>query len=71
MEQVLKDRPVLLLDDIFSELDDSHRKHVADLSKLQQTIITTVEWDNYLKKTFGMANVLTVENGQITLKADK
>lgn len=71
VEEVLGNRPVLLLDDIFSELDDSHRKHVADLSNLQQTVITTVEWDAYLKKTFAMANVLTVENGQITLKADK
>jgi len=35
--------PVLLLDDIFSELDVGHRKLVLDLIKTQQTIITTAD----------------------------
>jgi DNA replication and repair protein RecF len=36
-------RPTLLLDDIFSELDHEHRDVVMDLSKKQQTIITTAD----------------------------
>jgi DNA replication and repair protein RecF len=39
------DRPILLLDDIFSELDDEHRELVLDLIRGQQTIITTAEND--------------------------
>jgi DNA replication and repair protein RecF len=35
------DRPVLLLDDIFSELDREHREEVLNLLEKQQTIITT------------------------------
>ncbi len=35
------DRPVLLLDDIFSELDSRHINHVLNVVKDQQTIITT------------------------------
>jgi DNA replication and repair protein RecF len=35
------DKPVLLLDDIFSELDSRHIKHVLNVVKDQQTIITT------------------------------
>jgi len=37
------EKPVLLLDDIFSELDHKHRKIVMDVSKKQQTIITTAD----------------------------
>lgn len=36
-------KPVLLLDDIFSELDHEHRKIVAELAKNQQTIITSAD----------------------------
>jgi DNA replication and repair protein RecF len=39
------DRPILLLDDVFSELDDEHRAQVLKLIKNQQTIITSAEND--------------------------
>lgn len=37
------ERPMLLLDDIFSELDEQHREHVLDLVGKQQTILTSAE----------------------------
>jgi len=43
IEQVTKERPTLLLDDIFSELDHEHRNIVFEVAKAQQTIITTAE----------------------------
>ena len=36
-------RPILLLDDIFSELDEAHRKRVLEVLPRQQTIITSAE----------------------------
>ena len=36
-------RPILLLDDIFSELDEAHRKGVLQVLPRQQTIITSAE----------------------------
>lgn len=36
-----EDRPVLLLDDVFSELDKDHREEVFELLNRQQTIVTT------------------------------
>jgi DNA replication and repair protein RecF len=47
------DRPILLLDDIFSELDDKHRSLVLELIQKQQTIITSAEDDviDILKKS--------------------
>ncbi|EKD99713.1 MAG: DNA replication and repair protein recF [uncultured bacterium] len=38
-----KTRPVLLLDDVFSELDDKHEQALQEIIGLQQTIITTTE----------------------------
>lgn len=64
-ENILGERPVLLLDDIFSELDESHRAHVLDLAKLQQTIIATVEFDDYLKDALKNEQILKVKNGVI------
>lgn len=64
-ESILGERPVLLLDDIFSELDISHRAHVLDLAKLQQTIISTVEIDGYLKEGLKNSQIFTVENGVV------
>lgn len=43
IEKIGGERPVLLLDDIFSELDHSHRKIVMEYARKQQTIITTAD----------------------------
>src|SRR3990167_5202424 len=58
-------RPILLLDDVFSELDGSHRAHVVDIVSKQQTVIATVELENIPKEFLDSARILTVENGQI------
>lgn len=47
-EDLKQARPTLLLDDIFSELDHEHRDIVMELSKKQQTIITTAD-EHFLK----------------------
>ena len=41
VEKKLNDRPILLLDDIFSELDSEHIDLVLEIINRQQTIITT------------------------------
>lgn len=41
IEKSLGERPVFLLDDIFSELDSGHIKHILSMLGRQQTIITT------------------------------
>ena len=45
IEREAGDRPVLLLDDIFSELDEGHRELVVDLTGKQQTILTSADRD--------------------------
>ncbi len=43
LESMLNEKPVLLLDDIFSELDENHRESIIKISKSQQTIITSAD----------------------------
>lgn len=50
MEENLNTKPVLLLDDIFSELDEKHRQEVLKMTDERQTIITTA--DQYLLDEF-------------------
>lgn len=48
IEKKIEERPTLLLDDIFSELDDDHRETVMQIAASQQTIITAVD-DQFAK----------------------
>lgn len=43
LEKRLKVRPILLLDDVFSELDDKHRSEVVKMMGGRQVIITTAK----------------------------
>lgn len=55
IEKSLGKRPLFLLDDIFSELDEGHIELVFEMVNLQQTIITTTHQEfipkSFLKKT--------------------
>ena len=43
IEEKLGVKPILLLDDIFSELDEGHRKEVAGMMEGRQAIVTSAE----------------------------
>jgi DNA replication and repair protein RecF len=62
VEDKTGERPMLLLDDIFSELDIRHRELVLDIITRQQTIITTAEEEvrNMLKRKGSRAMVLSI-----------
>ncbi len=66
MAKILGKRPILLLDDVFSELDANHRTHVVEVVGKQQTIIATVELDNIPKDFLDSSRILRVENGKIS-----
>ena len=51
IEKAIGERPVLLLDDIFSELDEGHIELVLEMVDKQQTIMTTTHKE-FFKKTF-------------------
>lgn len=43
LEEELEERPLLLLDDVFSELDQKRRERVSKIIQNQQTLITTTD----------------------------
>lgn len=55
--------PLLLLDDVFSELDENRKLRLFERVKNLQTIITTTKFD--LPKS--EANIIRIENGKIVL----
>lgn len=67
MAKISDKRPILLLDDVFSELDAAHRAHVVGVVSKQQTIIATVELENIPQTFLDSARILKVEDGKITL----
>jgi DNA replication and repair protein RecF len=58
IEEKTSERPTLLLDDIFSELDHEHRDIVMEIAKKQQTIITTA--DEHFLKGFGRVEKIEI-----------
>ena len=60
------DSPVLLLDDVFSELDSNRRRYLLEsLGRFQQVIISTIEMDYFQPDFLSRANLLQVIQGQI------
>ncbi|MFA6295874.1 MAG: DNA replication/repair protein RecF [Patescibacteria group bacterium] len=68
IEQSLGERPILLLDDVFSELDEKRRNHMFDLVRRQQTFITSADFVGLEVGFVRDAQVLQIKNGEITNK---
>lgn len=57
--------PVLLLDDVFSELDEIHRDYVISIIGNQPTILSAVEEAQIPKKFLKQIKIVKVEKGNI------
>lgn len=64
LKKAKKIKPILLLDDVFSELDKENKKNVLKLISGQQTIITTTDL-GHLKEETVSAKIYKLENGEI------
>jgi len=62
IEQIMGFRPVLLLDDIFSELDESHIQLITEIIDQQQTIITTTHKDFLPKSVIKSLKIIELNN---------
>lgn len=66
MLQERGDGPILLLDDVMSELDSKRRAALTDLlGGSEQAILTTTSWGDYQPHFLARAFCLSVEAGQI------
>ena len=61
-----KESPILLLDDVFSELDDNKKNNLLNyINNDIQTIITTTDLKNIDKKILKNSKLIKIENGQV------
>lgn len=67
VKSLIKDIPVLLLDDVMSELDSSRQNHLLDSLKGIQTIITCTGLDEFIEKKIAAKKIYKVENGTVNL----
>jgi DNA replication and repair protein RecF len=66
MKQSTGEMPVLLLDDVMSELDASRRSHVIDIvNQAGQALLTTTDWNDYSPDFLQRAKLFSVEAGQL------
>ena len=65
MEQATGESPVLLLDDVLSELDTDRQKQLLKTISRIQTIITSTGMENLLGKDFRIDRTFEVRNGAV------
>ncbi len=65
INQTLGEKPLLILDDIFSELDKSHRDHIVSLTGLQQTIISAIEEEVVPEILLKESKIYLVKQGSV------
>ena len=65
VKKIIKDTPVLLLDDVLSELDSSRQNYLLSSIKDIQTVITCTGLDDFVEKQFEVNKVFQVVAGGI------
>ena len=66
VKKITKDIPVLLLDDVLSELDSNRQKHLLDHIGDIQTIITCTGLDEFVNDRIKIDKIYRVTNGTVT-----
>ncbi len=65
VKQEVKDTPILLLDDVLSELDKNRQNYLLDSINDVQTLITCTGLDDFVNKRFSINKILHVEQGHV------
>ncbi len=68
VEEVAKDEPVLLLDDVLSELDSKRQNQLLNSISHIQTLITCTGLDDFVNDRFQMDKIFQVEHGTVICK---
>ena len=69
VKKITKDTPVLLLDDVLSELDSNRQNYLLNSIGDIQTIITCTGLDEFINNRFQINRVYKVTNGNVELKS--
>ena len=65
VKQLSHDDPILLLDDVLSELDSSRQNHLLSAIKHIQTMITCTGLDDFVNNRFQIDKVFKVIDGTV------
>ena len=65
VRRVTKDTPILLLDDVLSELDKHRQNYLLDSIRDVQTLITCTGLDDFVNHRFSINKILRVEQGHV------
>ena len=68
VKQTINDTPILLLDDVLSELDSNRQNYLLSSIKDIQTIITCTGLDDFIKNRFTINKCFNVVNGNINIQ---
>ena len=68
VKNTIKDTPILLLDDVLSELDKHRQNYLLDSIRDIQTLITCTGLDDFVNHRFSINKILHVEKGNVTGK---
>ena len=66
VKQIIKDTPVLLLDDVLSELDKNRQNYLLDSIHDIQTLITCTGLDEFVNHRFAINKVFHVVDGMVS-----
>ena len=66
VKRVIHDTPVLLLDDVLSELDNSRQNYLLNSIQNVQTLITCTGLDELIDHRFSINKVYRVTDGKVT-----
>ena len=65
VKRTIKDKPVLLLDDVLSELDKHRQNYLLDSIDDIQTLITCTGVEDFVNHRFSINKIFHVQNGQV------
>ena len=65
VKEIIKDTPILLLDDVLSELDKHRQNYLLDSIRDVQTLITCTGLDDFVNHRFSINKVLYVKQGEV------
>ena len=66
VKKISRDAPVLLLDDVLSELDSSRQNQLLDAIQDIQTMITCTGLEDFVNHRFHIDKIFKVEEGKVT-----
>lgn len=68
VEKIMNDKPILLLDDVLSELDSNRQNYLLDSINHTQTLITCTGLDEFINNRFCIDKIYKVKEGTVKVE---